>query len=288
MNRRSFTKLVAVPSLALLASAAFAATGPALLVVAHPDDEYYCAATIYRMAVQLGIPVDEAILTNGEGGYRYSTLAEPIYGVPLTHEEVGRRELPAIRKQEALNAGKILGIRQHYFLNQKDEKFTTDIFEALAKLWDTSYVLDALTSSIEREHYQYVFVVLPRQTTHGHHQAATWLAMQAIRRLPVADQPVLIGVDNDGSAFAPVPGLADTTPWDRLPGFVFDRNTRLGFQDALSYQVVVNWMIAEHKSQGLFQTQMGKDQFEYFWIPQQDKPQAGQMAAELFRALLPK
>jgi len=28
--------------------------GKTLLVVAHPDDEYYFAATVYRMAVQLG------------------------------------------------------------------------------------------------------------------------------------------------------------------------------------------------------------------------------------------
>jgi len=58
--------------------------GKTLLVVAHPDDEYYFAATVYRMAVQLGGRVDELIITNGEGGYRYSTLAEPFYKKSLT------------------------------------------------------------------------------------------------------------------------------------------------------------------------------------------------------------
>lgn len=63
--------------------------GKTLLVVAHPDDEYYCAATIYKMAVQLGGTVDELIITNGEGGCRYSTLAEAYYKKTLTVEAVG-------------------------------------------------------------------------------------------------------------------------------------------------------------------------------------------------------
>src|ERR1700728_1995430 len=57
-----------------------------LLLVAHPDDEYYFAATVYRMAVQLNTQVDEIIITNGEGGFRYSTLAEPYYKKSLTVE----------------------------------------------------------------------------------------------------------------------------------------------------------------------------------------------------------
>jgi hypothetical protein len=33
----------------------------------------------------------------------------------------------------------------------------------------------------------------------------------------------------------------------------------------LNYQIVVNWLIAEHKSQGAMQLAMGKGQFEQFW-----------------------
>lgn len=43
-----------------------------LLVVAHPDDEYYFAATTYRLAQELQARVDQVIITNGEGGFRYS------------------------------------------------------------------------------------------------------------------------------------------------------------------------------------------------------------------------
>src|ERR1700735_3486907 len=55
-----------------------------LLVVAHPDDEYTFAATVYRVAKELGGTVDEVVITDGAGGFHYSTLSEPIYGIPLT------------------------------------------------------------------------------------------------------------------------------------------------------------------------------------------------------------
>jgi len=68
--------------------------------------------------VQLGGRVDELIITNGEGGFRYSTLAEPYYKKSLTSEAIGREELPAIRRKETIRAGKVLGIQKH-FLDQK-------------------------------------------------------------------------------------------------------------------------------------------------------------------------
>ena len=74
MNFKLFRRLLFVFSLVfliLLVAGAFAQPpGKALLVVAHPDDEYYFAATVYRMAVQSGGTVDELIITDGEGGFR--------------------------------------------------------------------------------------------------------------------------------------------------------------------------------------------------------------------------
>jgi hypothetical protein len=66
----------------------------ALLVVAHPDDEYAFAATAYRFVRELGGVAGQIVITNGEGGYRYSALAESIYGVSLTKESEGRARLP--------------------------------------------------------------------------------------------------------------------------------------------------------------------------------------------------
>jgi LmbE family N-acetylglucosaminyl deacetylase len=274
-------------TLLLCAGATAEVPGKTLLIVAHPDDEYYFAATVYRMAVQLGGTVDELVITNGEGGFRYSALAEPYYGKRLTEEAIGRAELPAIRRQETLNAGRILGIRNHYYLDQKDEKFTTDINEGLNRLWDSTFILNTISDLIRGEHYRYVMTVLPRSTTHGHHQAATVLATRAIRSLPEEIRPVQLAADTDTAEYLPLPAFVETQVWPAAPTFAFDRNTSFGFNNSLSYQIVVSWMISEHKSQGLLQTMHNKDPKEYFWVDLANSPGAGASASELFRLLAP-
>jgi LmbE family N-acetylglucosaminyl deacetylase len=261
--------------------------GSTLLVVAHPDDEYYFAATTYRIAVELHGTVDELVITNGEGGFRYSTLAEAFYEKPLTTEAVGRKELPAIRKEETLNAGKILGIRDHYFLDQKDEKFTTDESEGPRHLWNASFVTKTIADLIKSKHYQYVFTVLPRSTAHGHHQAATVLTYRAIHSLPETLRPVLLGFDTDGSDYIPLSAVPETHGWHPHYAAAFDRNAPIGFHNALSYQIVVNWMIAEHKSQGLLQTMDNKDPKEYIWIDPQSAPRDETSTATLFQLVIP-
>ena len=67
-----------------------------LAVVAHPDDDVAFAGLMYKNATHLGGLTDVCVLTNGEGGFKYATLAESIYGLQLTDEDVGRRELAAI------------------------------------------------------------------------------------------------------------------------------------------------------------------------------------------------
>ncbi len=253
--------------LALMVVSAFAEPpGKALLVVAHPDDEYYFAATVYRMAVQLGGTVDELIITDGEGGFRYSTLAEPYYKKSLTVEAIGRKDLPSIRKKEAINAGRILGIRKHFFLDQKDEHFTTDEEDGPDHYWNSAFITSRIANLVKREHYKYVLTVLPRSTTHGHHQAATVLTAESIQTLPKDLRPAQLGFDTDASDFVPPPVVAKIQRWAPAYAFAFDRNTAFGFQNALTYQIVVNWMIAEHKSQGLLQTMDNKDSKEYIWL----------------------
>jgi N-acetylglucosamine malate deacetylase 2 len=77
-----------------------------LVISAHPDDETSMAATIYKIIHEQGGVVDQAVVTNGEGGYWYSLLAESYYNLKLTDEKIGRENLSRIRKQELLNAGK--------------------------------------------------------------------------------------------------------------------------------------------------------------------------------------
>ena len=110
-TRKDF--LLAMAGAALLPRVAPAPTalGKLLIVVAHPDDEYAFAAATYRLVRELGWTADQVTVTDGESGYRYAALAEMYYGVVLTQEGDGRAQLASIRKEEALRAGKVLGIR---------------------------------------------------------------------------------------------------------------------------------------------------------------------------------
>ncbi|MCU1263313.1 MAG: LmbE family protein [Bryobacterales bacterium] len=231
-----------------------------LIVVAHPDDEYASAATTYRIARELDGTVDQVVITNGEGGYRYSALAESFYGVALSDERDGRARLPAIRKQEVLRAGEILGIRKHYFLDQKDSGFTNDPARARTDNWDLRLIDATLTDLLKREHYDFVFTLLPTEETHAHHRAATLAAVQAVGHLEEDQRPAVLGAEpgrkRDGAP--KLEGLG--------PAFQFDRTSSFGYHNALSYEMVVNWMIAEHKSQGLFQTDYGRHDVERFWL----------------------
>ncbi|HZF12497.1 MAG TPA: PIG-L family deacetylase, partial [Thermoanaerobaculia bacterium] len=78
-----------------------------LLVTAHPDDDALFGGAVYKITHQLGGRVDLFLVTNGEGGFHYSTLSEPIYGLKLSDEKIGREYLPGIRKRELLAGGKI-------------------------------------------------------------------------------------------------------------------------------------------------------------------------------------
>jgi len=232
-----------------------------LLVFAHPDDESIVAATTYRITRELGGVADHIVLTNGEGGYKYSKLAESLYHAALSEEATGRSRLPEIRRQETLQAGRILGIRRHTFLQQKDARFTLDSREALDDLWDTAAVGRALDEQLRNERYTAVFTLRPDPTTHGHHQAAAILVREAVLRLPEQDRPVVLGAE-------PTPGHAAGDP-----DFVINRLQHFGYQDALDYSIVVNWVIAEHKSQGLLQRDCNRFDREEFQVLERGAPQ---------------
>ena len=291
MTRQAF--LLALPEALLAKTLAAEASRPKLLIVAaHPDDEYAFAATTYRLTRELGWTADHVVITNGEAGYRYSALAEAIYGVGLTGESQGRSRLPAIRKRETLAAGKVLGIRRHYFLDQRDSGFATDAAVAPANNWNRSAVLSFLTGLLHRERYDAVFTLLPTAETHGHHRAATLLALEAASTLPEDHRPLLLAADPCAATapteiFRGMPGQPLARTRDERPAFVFNRDARFGYRDALNYQIVVNWFIAEHKSQGLFQTDSGKHQLEQFWLFEASGRDADSRARELAAHLIP-
>jgi LmbE family N-acetylglucosaminyl deacetylase len=296
MTRKDFLLLLgAVPAVSAAAqkrvNTPVAGSPRVLLVVAHPDDEYNFAAATYRIAKELSGVVDQVVVTNGEGGFRYSDLAERFYNEQLTDEALGRARLPEIRRRETLAAGRILGIRHHYFLNQKDSRYTLDPAEAFST-WNVEGVTREIVSLLTRERYDFVFTMLPAMDTHGHHQAATLIAQSAVSRVPAEFRPVVLAADPAVGAqpvreFAALPGHPGTQPLDGVPVFRFDRNAHFGFRQSLTYQVVVNWMIAEHKSQGLFQNECNRLDEERFWLFEQNPPDALARTEKLFNLLHP-
>jgi LmbE family N-acetylglucosaminyl deacetylase len=261
-----------------------------LIVVAHPDDEYAVVAITYRLVRELGWTADQVVITNGEAGYRYSALAETFYGVGLTTEAEGRSHLPSIRKDEALRAGKILGIRHLHFLDQKDSGFSTNAAAADTQNWDRKSVEAFLTGLLQREQYDVVLTLLPTQETHGHHRAATLLALEAVSSLAPERRPLVFGAEARSSRdvsprFAGLAAAPLTSTISAEPVLRFDRAARFGYRSALDYQVVVNWVIAEHKSQGLFQMDCGRHDMEELWLFEVSGAHASSRAGEFRRTL---
>jgi len=270
------------------------ATGPRVLcVIAHPDDETAFAATVYKIDTYLGGACDIAVITNGEGGFKYATLAERIYGLELTDEEVGRRNLPRIREGEMRAACRLLGVRHLFLLGQVDQRYTQDPEEVLAPrkaIWDLDFVRDRLRSLLREGGYDFVLTLAPVPETHGHHKAATILALEAVQALKPARRPVILcaRTATKGEEAAALPGLPaypltgvreDVGPW------VFERTQKFGFKNRLDYHIVVNWVIASHVSQGTMQLAMNRGDEEQFFMFQLNAADAPERASRLFRAL---
>lgn len=237
-----------------------------LAVVAHPDDDVAFAGLMFKTATHLGGLADVCVLTNGEGGYKYATLAEPIYGLALTDEAVGRRELPAIRRAEMVDGARVMHVRRVMFLRQQDHRYTTDEMEILgpdAEVWDVDGVRATLAWILREGDYDFLVTFLPSEGTHGHHKSAALLALQAVRALPPEQRPIALGVrflggaDPQSPAFA-LRGWPITTPMPDAPSFSFDRGQGFGLGGRLNYHIVANWAIAAHRSQGTMQLFMGR------------------------------
>lgn len=264
-----------------------------LVVTAHPDDDASFAGANYKIVHDLNGIVDIALITNGEGGYKYSTLAEDIYGLELTDEEVGRKYLPDIRKKELEAGGKIIGIRTYFYLNQKDHKYITsaDIKEILdSNIWDLNFIRKRLKEIILQGNYDYVFVTIPTKGTHAHHSSASILTLETVDSIEPNLRPIILGTSNSsltdsvrfiykGLEGYPITNVSDTIP------FVFDRTQKFGYKDVLDYKIIVNWLIAEHKSQGTMQLLMNRGDYENFWYFDINPESGKEKTKELFDKL---
>ncbi len=264
-----------------------------LVVTAHPDDDATFAAANYKIIHDLKGSVDLALITNGEGGYKYSTLAEDIYGLELTDEEVGRKYLPDIRKKELEAGGKIVGIRNYYYFNQKDHRYITsaDIKEILdSNIWDLNFIRNKLTEIILNGNYDFVFILTPSPGTHAHHSSAGILALEIISALDSNTRPIVLGGTNSNKndsvkfIYKGFDGFPLTNVSDTIP-FEFDRTQKFGYKDVLDYKIIVNWVIAEHKSQGTIQLLMNRGDIENYWYFDINPESGKKKTAELFDKL---
>lgn len=262
-----------------------------LLITAHPDDDALFSATVFKTTKLLGGTVDLALMTNGEGGYKYSTLGNYIYGLELDKEEVGRAYLPGIRKKELMAGGDIVGIRNYYFFDKKDFYYTLDVQETMEK-WETETVVKKLTEIMEEGKYDFVFLMLPFKEFHGHHKASAVLGLEALSRLPEGDRPIAFesmtrrGDNNPGEGFTVLEGYPKTKIMDGVK-FEFDRNQKFGFNDQLDYNMVANWVIAEHKSQGTMQQAMTRPEgsVEQYWYVELNGTEGIEKARKFFEVI---
>ena len=283
-----------IAALATASTATPQDTPTVLLVVAHPDDEAMFAASVYKITHTLGGNVDLAVVTDGSGGYRYSQLAEPIYGLNLTDETVAREHLPAIRKEELEAGGKIIGIRNHFYLDQFDNAYTENVDTILSYVWNVEEVRAQLREIMTRFDYDFVFVHLPIPNFHAHHKAASIIALEVAQDLPDSLKPVVLGCfvgtrdaeqDFVPSDYTGLPGYPITRVRSDLPLFIFDRMETLDPNGRLNYQIVVNWLIAEHKTQGTMQLLVNMGDIERFWYFEANDPAQLARTEEFFELL---
>lgn len=262
-----------------------------LAVVAHPDDEIAFAGTLYKTSTLLGGACDVLVITNGEGGFKYSALSESVYGLELTEESVGREHLPAIRRAELEAGCELLGVRDLFWLGQQDQRYTQDPEEVLGanSPWDLALVRAELRRVLAEGRYDFVLTLAPTPTTHGHHKAATILALEAVRELPVEERPVAMCARTwTEDEEAPTVAALEGYPITEIRGteaLVFDRTQKFGFRERLDYKIVVNWAIAEHKSQGTMQLLMNQGDREHYFVFDVGPADAGERARKLLEAL---
>jgi len=79
-----------------------------------------------------------------------------------------------------------------------------------------------------------VFTLLPTATTHGHHRAATLLALEAAASLPAESRPAIFGAepgspDDPPLRFTGLPSEPLTATKSAEPALVFDRTASFGY-----------------------------------------------------------
>jgi len=157
-----------------------------------------------------------------------------------------------------------------------------------------NWVSSRLTEILVKNKYDYVFTLLPDSSTHAHHKAATVLALQAVESLK--EKPVVLAVatankSESVKAFFQLANFPITKVSSGKYSFQTDRTIGFAPLNQLNYKIIVNWVIAEHKSQGTLQNMANDGDYENFWyfdLNGTDKFEQTKRFFELLSNMVPK
>lgn len=233
-----------------------AQTAPRVLVVnAHPDDETSFPIILYKITHELKGTVDLALITDGQGGFNGSELGSVYYKLKLTDSTVGRAELPRIRKKELMEAGDIMGIRNYFFFDQRDDYYNLNpVPYVTGQNWDVPFIEKKLDQILAAQQYDFVITMLPFAGQHGHHKTAAIMALRALKRYKGSKRPIILAgstyKDETPETFTMLDGFPETTMKKSAPSFYLNVATHFGHGKQVSYKVIAQWVIAVYKSQG--------------------------------------
>lgn len=243
----------------LFSTQIFSQAPKVLVITAHPDDESVFSVTLFKIAKELKGSVDMLVMTDGGGGFADAHLGAIYFGLPLTDSIVARTHLPMIRKQEILNAGKIMGIRNMFFMEQPDDLYSKNLLPYInGEKWNIPYVESRIDQILSERNYDFIITLLPHVDQHAHHKTAVVLGLRAVQRFKGASKPIIIAgntyVEGDKPfEFSSLPGFPETKIKPNAPQFTLNRAYKFAENDKLSYKIVADWVIAEYKSQGAIQ-----------------------------------
>ncbi len=267
----------------------FAQALKTLIVTAHPDDETMFPVTVFKLVRELGGTADLALLTDASGGSG-GLLGAKYYGLNLLDSAIGRKVLPAIRKKELMKAGEIMGITNFYFFDQRDDYVSQDPAPYLAgRRWNIDLVNRQLDEVLTKGQYDLLLCLVPAADQHAHHKATTVLALRAVARLAGKKPLVLAGLTRNRTTqpgFTASPGYPETRVIPNVPGLDIDVSRTFGEGGKHSYQLVADWVKAEHKSQsGEMNTAMHRGDLETFYYFTQNGPDGLESIKKLFISL---
>jgi bacillithiol biosynthesis deacetylase BshB2 len=142
-----------------------------LVVLPHPDDEAFGAGGTIARYTQAGIPVTYACGTLGEMG---RNMGKQVFA--------NRETMPEIRKQELMDACRVMGIQDLRLLGFHDKTLE---FE------DIDFVADRIEEVIHDVKPSLVITFYPEHGVHPDHNAFGRATIHALSRMPEEERPTV-------------------------------------------------------------------------------------------------